>query len=111
MQRRSPGLSLNGLSSRRVASRRQRRSRTGGALRTLRYPFDRCLACEQPVDPHAAALEAALTVYEPRAVVTIRFRVCQPCTRNLDPHADAPRLLSRLASWYTSTLRPLSRQA
>ena len=111
MQLRSPGLSLNGVSSCPVASRRQRRSRTGGALRTLRYPFDRCLACEQPVDPHAAAQEAALTVYEPRAVVTIRFRVCQPCTRSIDPHADAPRLLSRLATWYTSAFRPLSRQA
>ena len=111
MQLRSPGLSLNGVSSCRVASRRQRRSRTGGARRTLRYPFNRCLACQQPVDPHAAAQEAALTVYEPRAVVTIRFRVCQPCTRNLDPHADAPRLLSRLATWYASALRPLSRQA
>jgi hypothetical protein len=48
-------------------------------------------------------------VYEPRAVVTIRFRVCQRCARNLDPHADAPRLLSRLANWYTRALRPLTR--
>ena len=79
MQPRSPGLSLNGVSSCRVAARRQRRSRTGGAPRTLRYPLDRCLACQQPVDSDAAAQEAALTVYEPRAVVTIRFRVCQPC--------------------------------
>jgi hypothetical protein len=48
-------------------------------------------------------------VYEPRAVVTIRFRVCQRCARNLHAHADAPRLLSRLATWYTRALRPLTR--
>jgi len=51
-------------------------------------------------------LEAALTVYEPRAVLAIRFRVCQPCARNLDAHADAPRLLRRLANWYTGAHRP-----
>ena len=109
MQLRSPGLSLNGVSSCRVASRRQRRSRTGDALRTLSYPFDRSLTCQQPVGPHAAAQEAALTVYEPRAVVTIRFQVCQRCARNLDPHADAPRLLRHLATWYMCPLRPLPR--
>jgi len=102
-------MSLNTVNSCPVLRRRQRRSRAGLARRTLRYPFDRCLACQQPVDPDAAAQEAALTVYQPRAVVTIRFRVCQPCARNLDPHADAPRLLSRLATWYTLALRPLPR--
>jgi hypothetical protein len=102
-------VSLNAVNSCRVLGRRRRRSSAGGALRTLRYPFDRCLACHQPVGPDAAAHEAALTVYEPRAVVTIRFRVCQWCARNLDPHADAPRLLSRLATWYTRALRPLAR--
>jgi hypothetical protein len=105
MQRRSPGPSLNGVSPCRVASRRQRRSRTGGAGRTLRYPFDRCLACQQPVDPNAAAQEAALTIYEPSAVLAICFRVCQPCALNLDPHADAPSLMSRLVIWYTGALR------
>ena len=104
-------MSLNGVSSCRVVSRRQRRSRTGGARRTLRYPFNRCLACQQPVDPHAAAQEAALTVYEPRAVLAIRFRVCQPCALNLDPHADAARLLSRLVIWYTGALRLLPSRA
>jgi hypothetical protein len=49
--------------------------------------------------------EATLTIYEPRAVLAIRFRVCQPCALNLDPHADAPRLLSRLVIWYTGALR------
>jgi len=102
-------VSLNPVNSCGVLRRRQRRARAGGARRTLRYPFDRCLACQQPVDPDSAALEAALTVYEPRAVVTIRFRVCQPCARNLDPHADAPRLVSRLATWYTGVLRLLPR--
>ena len=100
-------MSLNAVNSCRVLRRRRRCSPASGALRTLRHPFDRCLACQQPVGPDAAAQEAALTVYEPRAVVTIRFRVCQRCARNLDPHADAPRLLSRLATWYTCALRPL----
>jgi hypothetical protein len=100
-------VSLNAVNSCRVLRRRRRRSHAGGARWTLRYPFDRCLACQQPVGPDAAAQEAALTVYEPRAVVTIRFRVCQRCARNLDVHADAPRLLSRLATWYTCALRPL----
>ena len=111
MQLRGPGLSLNGVSSCRVASRRQRRSRTGGARRTFRYPPDRCLACQRRLDADAAVQEAALTVYEPRAVVTVRFRVCQPCALNLDPHADAPRLLSRLVIWYTGALRPLPSRA
>jgi hypothetical protein len=102
-------VSLNAVNSRRVLRRRRWRSPAGGALRTLRYPFDRCLACQQPVAPDAAAQEAALTVYEPRAVVTIRFRVCQRCAQNLDAHADAPRLLRHLATWYTCPLRPLSR--
>jgi hypothetical protein len=77
-------VSSNAANSCRVLRRRRRRSPAGGALRTLRYPFDRCLACQQPVGPDAAAQEAALTVYEPRAVVTIRFppdrrvsRLCQ----------------------------------
>jgi hypothetical protein len=102
-------VSLNAVNSCRVLRRRRRCSPAGGALRTLRYAFDRCLACQQPVGPDAAAQEAALTVYEPRAVVTIRFRVCQRCARNLDPDGDAPRLLSRLATWYTRALRPLPR--
>jgi hypothetical protein len=101
-------VSLNAVNSCRVLRRRRRCSPAGGALRTLRYAFDRCLACQQPVGPDAAAQEAALTVYEPRAVVTIRFRVCQRCARNLDAHADAPRLLCRLATWYTRALRPLT---
>ena len=100
-------MSLNAVKPCRVLRRRRRRSRAGGARWTLRYPLDRCLACQQPVGLDAAAQEAALTVYEPRAVVTIRFRVCQRCARNLDAHADAPRLLSRLATWYTCALRPL----
>ena len=100
-------MSLNAVNSCGVLRHRRRRSRAGGARRTLRYPFDRCLACQQPVGPDAAAQEAALTVHEPRAVVTIRFRVCERCARNLDAHADAPRLLSRLATWYTCALRPL----
>ena len=50
-------------------------------------------------------------MYEPRAVVTIRFRVCQPCALSLDPHADAPRLLSRLVIWYTGALRLLPSRA
>ena len=101
-------MSVNAVSSCRVLRHRRRRSRAG-VRRTLRYSFDRCLACQQPVHPDAAAQEAALTVYEPRAVVTIRFRVCQPCARNLDSHADAPKLLSRLATWYTGALRLLPR--
>jgi len=109
MQRRSPGPSLNGVSPCRFASRRQRRSRTGGAGRTLRYPPDRCLACQRRLDADAAVQEATLTIYEPSAVLAIRFRVCQPCALNLDPHADAPRLLSRLATWYSCALRPLPR--
>ena len=92
MQLRSPGPSFNGVISCRVASRRQRRSRIGGADRTLRYPPDRCLACQQPVGTDAAVQEATLTMYEPRAVLTIRFRVRQPCALNLDPHADAPQV-------------------
>jgi len=111
MQLRSPGLSLNGVSSCRVASRRQRRSRTGGTGRTLRYPPDRCLACQRRLDADAAVQEATLTIYEPRAVLAIRFRVCQPCAANLDSHADAPRLLGRLVIWYTGALRLLPSRA
>ncbi len=111
MQLRSPGLSLYGVSSCRVASRRQRRSRTGGAGRTLRYPPDRCLACQRRLDADAAVQEATLTIYEPRAVLAIRFRVCQPCALNLDPRADAPRLLSRLVNWYTAAPRLLPSRA
>lgn len=102
-------MSLNAVNSCRVIRRHRRRSHAGGARRTICYPFDRCLACQQPVDPDVGAEDAALIVYEPRAVVTIRFRVCQPCARNLDWHADAPRLLSRLATWYTGVLRLLPR--
>ncbi len=101
-------MSLNAVSSCRVVRRRRRRSRAG-LRRTLRYPFDRCLACQQPVDPEVGAEEAALTVYEPRAVVTIRFRMCQPCARNLDSHSDAPRLLSHLVTWYAGSRRLLPR--
>ncbi len=111
MQLRSPDLSLNGVSSWSVASRRQRRSRTGGAGRPLRYPPDRCLACQRRLDADAAVQEATLTIYEPRAVLAIRFRVCQPCAANLDPHADAPRLLGRLVIWYTGALRLLPSRA
>jgi hypothetical protein len=52
-------------------------------------------------------LEATLTIYEPSAALAIRSRVCQPCALNLDPHADAPRLLSRLLIWYTAAPRLL----
>ena len=107
MQLRSPGLSLTGVNSCRVASRRQRRSRTGGTGRTLRYPPDRCLACQRRLDEDATVQEATLTIHEPSAVLAIRFRVCQPCALNLDPHADAPRLLSRLVNWYTAAPRLL----
>ena len=100
-------MSLNGVSSCRVVSRRQRRSRTGSARRTLRYPPDRCLACQRRLDADATVQEATLTIHEPSAVLAIRFRVCQPCALNLDPHADAPRLLSRLVIWYTAALRLL----
>ncbi len=102
-------MSLNAVNSCRVLRRHRRRSHTGGARRTLCYPLDRCLACQQPVDPDVGAEEAALTVYEPRAVVTIRFRVCQPCARNLDSQADAPRLLSHLVTWYAGARRLLPR--
>ena len=102
-------MSSNIVNSCRVLRRRRRRSNAACARQTLRYPFNRCLSCQQPVNPDAAAQEAVLTVYEPRAVMTIRFRVCQRCARNLDAHADAPRLLSRLATWYTCALRPLPR--
>jgi hypothetical protein len=101
----------NAVNSCHVASRRQRRSRTGGARRTFRYPPDRCLACQRRLDADATVQEATLTIYEPRAVVTIRFRVCQPCALNLDPHADAPRLLSRLVIWCPGALRLLPRHA
>ncbi len=100
-------MSLNGVNSCPVASRRQRCPRTGGARRTLRYPPDLCLACQRRLDPDSSPQEAALTMYEPRAVLTIRFLVCQPCARNLDPHADAPRLLSPLVISYTGALRRL----
>jgi hypothetical protein len=76
----------------------------GGGLRTLRYPFDRCLACQNAFDPGVATHEAALTVYDPRCLVTIKFRVCQPCALNLDPRTNASRLLSRLVAWYTGAL-------
>jgi len=56
-------------------------------------------------------LEATLTICEPSAVLAIRFRVCQPCALNLDSHADAPRLLSRLVIWYTGALRLLPSRA
>jgi hypothetical protein len=49
--------------------------------------------------------EATLTIYEPSAVLAIGFRVCQPCALNLDPHTDAPRLVSRLVIWYTGALQ------
>ncbi|MDQ6672340.1 MAG: hypothetical protein M3069_16610 [Chloroflexota bacterium] len=55
--------------------------------------------------------EATLTIYEPSAVVAIRFPVCQPCALNLDPGADAPRLLRRLVIWYTGALRLLPSRA
>jgi hypothetical protein len=100
-------VSVNAVNSCRVLRRRRQRSHAGGARQTLHSPFNRCLACQQPVAREPAAQEAALTVYEPRAMVTIRFQVCQRCARSLDPHADAPRLLSRLATWYTCALRPL----
>ncbi len=99
---------LNTVNSSPVGRCQHRRSRDGGGRRVLRYPFHRCLACRQRLDPRAAQ-EGVLTVYEPGAVVTIRFRVCQPCARNLDPDTDAATLLSRLATWYTRALRPLPR--
>jgi hypothetical protein len=102
-------VSLNSFISCEIAARGQPRPSTGGARRTVLYPRHRCLACQRRLGTDTAANEAGLTVYEPSAVLTIRFRVCQPCARALDPRADAVRLVSRLATWYIRALRPLPR--
>lgn len=95
--------------SRSLGCRRRPRRPRAGPLRILRYPPDRCLACQQTLSQEPLPLQGNLTVYTPKAVVVINYRVCSLCARTLDARADAPRLLRRLAAWYVRSLPPQGR--